>query len=141
VSVISLYPWAAPSTRLALIAFPGLFLVTGRHAEGPGVSRVAGGAVRRRAAAQRFPEDGSASLYQGADVSLWFVYAAHQYLRHTGDEDFVATSLFHTLGDDRPLTTARARAWGSPPTRRLRFHARARRRARRGWTPAPATAW
>ena len=97
VSVISLYPWAAPSTRLALIAFPGLFLVTGRHAEGRAFLASLAALCDGGLLPSEFPEDGSAPLYQGADVSLWFVYAAHQYLRHTGDEDFVRDELFHTL--------------------------------------------
>src|SRR3712207_1010428 len=33
------------------------------------------------------PEDGSAPYYGGADVSLWFVNAVHQYLAYTGDDD------------------------------------------------------
>jgi predicted glycogen debranching enzyme len=35
------------------------------------------------------PEDGSAPRYGGADVSLWFVHAVHEYLRYRGDEALV----------------------------------------------------
>jgi glycogen debranching enzyme len=97
VSVISHYPWAAPSTRLALIAFPGLFLVTGRHAEGRAFLASLAAQLDGGLLPSEFPEDGSAPLYQGADVSLWFVHAAHQYLRYTGDEAFVRDELFHAL--------------------------------------------
>jgi len=35
-----------------------------------------------------FPEDGSTPVYHGADVSLWFISAAYQYVIYTGDNDF-----------------------------------------------------
>ena len=44
-----------------------------------------------------FPEDGSAPLYHGADVSLWFVHAVHQYLRRSGDGATVRRSLYEPV--------------------------------------------
>lgn len=97
VAVVSHYPWAAPSIRLALIAFPGLFLVTGRHAEGRAFLASLAPLLDQGLLPSEFPEEGSTPIYQGADVSLWFVHAVHQYLRCTGDEPFVRGELFEAI--------------------------------------------
>lgn len=96
-AVIPQYPWAAPSGRDALIAFGGLFCVTGRLAEGAGLLLSLTSHLRDGLLPSRFPEDGSAPLYQGADVSLWFVNAVHQYLRHGGEEATVRRHLFEPI--------------------------------------------
>jgi predicted glycogen debranching enzyme len=97
VAVVTQYPWSPPSVRLALVAFPGLFLATGRQAEGRSLllsyARLLDGGLLP----SEFPEDGSPPVYNGADVSLWFVHAAHQYLRHTGDDATVRRELYDTL--------------------------------------------
>ena len=97
VVVATHYPWAAPSIRLGLIAFPGLFLATGRHAEGRALLASLAPLLDGGLLPSELPEDGAPPLYHGADVSLWFVYAVHQYLRYTGDEAFVREHLFHPL--------------------------------------------
>ena len=97
VAVTSQYPWSAPSIRLALIAFPGLFLVTGRHAEGRAFLAALASMLDQGLLPSELPEDGTAPLYEGADVSLWFAQAVHQYLRYTGDDTFVRSHLFEPL--------------------------------------------
>ena len=96
-AVISQYPWAPPSVREALIAFGGLFCVTGRHADGRALLVSLAGKVRDGVLASEFPEDGSAPVYRGADVSLWLIHAVHQYLRHSGDEATVRRSLYEPV--------------------------------------------
>jgi predicted glycogen debranching enzyme len=83
------YPWNAPSPRAALVGFSGLFLVPGRFDDArllllALVERLDNGLLP-----SEFPEDGSAPVYKGADVSLWFVNAVYQYLAYTGDEAMV----------------------------------------------------
>ena len=93
-AVVAQYPWAAPSGRDAMVAFGGLFCATGRLAEGAGLLLSLAGHLRDGLLPSRFPEDGSAPVYHGADVSLWFVNAVHQYLRHGGDEAAVRRHLY-----------------------------------------------
>jgi predicted glycogen debranching enzyme len=94
VAVISQYPWAAPSPREALVAFGGLFCATGRHAEGRALLTSLVPLLRDGLLPSELPEDGSAPLYRGADVSLWFVHAVHQYLRQSGDEPGVLRDFY-----------------------------------------------
>jgi predicted glycogen debranching enzyme len=79
-SVIAAYPWAAPSGRAALIALPGLFLVSGKIAEARIQLQQFIASLRDGLMPAELPEDGSAVAYTAADTSLWFVHAAHQYL-------------------------------------------------------------
>lgn len=86
VAVITDYPWAAPSVRNALIAFPGLFLVTGRLAEGRIFLRSLLPHLKNGLLPSELPENASLPVYRGADVSLWFIHAIHQYLRYAKNE-------------------------------------------------------
>src|SRR4051812_69340 len=106
VAVISQYPWSAPSGRDALIAFGGLFCATRRYAEGKALLQCLATKLQDGLLPSDFPEDGSAPLYHGADVSLWFVHAVHQYLRHSGDEATVRRSLYEPV--DRIIEHYRA---------------------------------
>ena len=92
-AVVGHYPWAPPSGRSALAGFAGLFLVTGRTQEGLSLLRSMASRLDRGLMPSEFAENGSAPLYHGADVSLWFVNAAYAYLRYTGDESAVTSHL------------------------------------------------
>jgi glycogen debranching enzyme len=87
------YPWNAPSPRAALAGFAGMFLVPGRHHQGRSLLLALVGKLERGLLPSEFPEDGSAPLYNGADISLWFVNAVYQYLAYTGDEQSVGQFL------------------------------------------------
>jgi len=97
-SVIAQYPWAPPRGRDALFAFGGLFCVTGRLDEGCALLTSLAGKLQDGLLPSEFPEDGSAPVYHGADVSLWFVNAVHQYLRH-GRAHHRALPRRHEAGD------------------------------------------
>jgi len=86
VTVTTDYPWAPPSVRNALISFPGLFLATGRFDDARSYLRSLVPMLQDGLLPTFIPENGSAALYQGADVSLWFVHAIHQYLHYTADQ-------------------------------------------------------
>ena len=92
---ISDYPWPRPSGRDVLIAFPGLFLATGRFEEARSLLLSTATLLRDGLLPSGYAEDGSAPLYRGADVSLWFINAVWQYLRYSADE---ATVLQNLLG-------------------------------------------
>lgn len=97
VSVIAKYPWGPPLGRDALIGFGGLFCATGRLDEGRALLTALAGKLQNGLVPSEFPEDGSALVYRGADVSLWFVHAVHQYLRHGGDEASVRRNLYEPV--------------------------------------------
>jgi predicted glycogen debranching enzyme len=90
-AMITKFPWAAPSAREALIAFPGILLVTGKLAQAKAMLLNLAARARGGMIPTEFPEDGSAPLYNGADTSLWFVNAVHQYLRYSAVDDDTTT--------------------------------------------------
>jgi predicted glycogen debranching enzyme len=94
---ISGFPWPAPAMRDVLIGFTGLYLVTGRHSDGLAALRAAASTLRDGLLASHFPEDGSAPLYRGADVSLWFINAVRDYLRYTKDNAAVIRHLLEPV--------------------------------------------
>ncbi len=96
-AVIANYPWSAPSGRAGLAGFSGLFLVTGRFQEGRSLLLTMASKIDRGLMPSEFPETGSAPLYHGADVSLWFVNAAFAYLRYTGDQTTFAAQLLDPM--------------------------------------------
>jgi len=80
------YPWNAPSSRPALAGFSGLFLVPWRYDDARSMLLSLVGRLENGLLPSEFPEDGSAPVYKGADIALWFVNAVHQYLAYTRDE-------------------------------------------------------
>jgi glycogen debranching enzyme len=81
-NVLTDLPWAPPNVRNALIAFPGLFLCTTRYADGEAFLRHLVPLIRNGLVPTMLPEDASPPIYSGADTSLWFIHAIHQYLRY-----------------------------------------------------------
>lgn len=95
-AVVAGYPWFGEHSRDALIALPGLCLVTGRHEEARKILRAVvrgldqGLLPARLAPAGQEPEP-------TVDASLWLFVAAWKYLQATGDEAFVRTTLLPAL--------------------------------------------
>ena len=92
--VMTHYPWSSPSIRGALISLPGLMLIPERFEQARALLDSAASLADRGVIPSLLPEDGSRPIYQGADVSLWFINAVYQYGNYTGDE----TSLRRWLG-------------------------------------------
>lgn len=99
VAVISQYPWSAPCGRDALVAFAGLFLTTRRYDEGRRLLLALAAKMRRGLVPSEFTEAAGEPVYHGADVSLWFVHAVHQYFRHTADDATLRRQLFTAVLD------------------------------------------
>src|SRR6266545_3260449 len=79
------YPWFGAWSRDTMIAFEGLFLATGRAAEGRELLRryaamLDGGQLPNTA-------DTGQVEYNAVDATLWFVHAVDTYVRATGDPD------------------------------------------------------
>jgi predicted glycogen debranching enzyme len=94
VAVLTNLPWSPPSVRDALIAFNGLFLLTGRFKEARALLQWCGAALSGGLIPTELPEDGTAPRYTGADTSLWFVNAMHQYVRYSRDDASLRSGLF-----------------------------------------------
>jgi len=97
-NLMSGYPWSAPSGRDAMIDLPGLLLVTGKLVTAKAVLEYFAGLVDHGLMPSDFPTDGSTPRYRGADVSLWFVNAVHEYARYSGDDQTVQR-LFETIDE------------------------------------------
>jgi predicted glycogen debranching enzyme len=84
-SVIAGYPWFADWGRDTFIALPGLLLVTGRFEQARQVLTVFAKYVSEGMIPNRFDDYTNEPHYNTVDASLWFVHAAHEYLRLSGD--------------------------------------------------------
>ncbi len=83
----SIYPWAPPSGRSALIGMGGVLLAGGRLGEARRMLLGFISALRGGLMPSEMPEDGSESRYEAADVALWFIQAASQYLAYEPDDE------------------------------------------------------
>lgn len=82
------YPWLGERGRDAMIALPGLCLVTGRHEDARKILRAAARTLDGGMLPDRLPERGEQPALTSVDASLWFCVAGWKYLQTTGDEDF-----------------------------------------------------
>ncbi|MGA2233501.1 MAG: amylo-alpha-1,6-glucosidase [Tepidisphaeraceae bacterium] len=80
------YHWSSPSVRGEMISLAGLLLVPGRFDEAKSLLEATALLADAGVLPSELPEDSSNPIYHGADVSLWFVNALHQYLQYTGDD-------------------------------------------------------
>jgi predicted glycogen debranching enzyme len=95
VNVISQYPWSPPNARTTLVGFSGLLLVPGRLDEARSLLLWLAGKLQDGLIPTEFDESGEGPVYEGADTALWFINAAGEYFRLTGDEE-TARSLLTT---------------------------------------------
>jgi predicted glycogen debranching enzyme len=86
--VIAGYHWFGDWGRDAMIALPGLTLVTGRFEQARAILRFFGSQVHR-GLVPNFVEGTGQAAYNSADASLWFINAVWQYVRYTGDWSLV----------------------------------------------------
>ncbi len=99
-SVIAGYPWFEDWGRDALISLPGLTLVTKRFVEAREILLTFKQYCHRGIIPNRFPDQaGDKPVYNTVDATLWFFNAVLQYLKYTGDFDFVKEELWDMLQD------------------------------------------
>jgi predicted glycogen debranching enzyme len=96
-SVIAGYPWFEDWGRDAFISLCGLTLVTGRHDVARAVLATFADHMRRGLLPNRFPDKSFTPDYNTVDASLWFVHAAYQYWRYSGDVAFLTKYLYPKL--------------------------------------------
>jgi predicted glycogen debranching enzyme len=85
VSIIAGYPWFSDWGRDSMISLPGLLLCTRRHAEARQVLETFARHRRRGLIPNLFHDHSGAADYNTLDGSLWFLHAACEYLRASGD--------------------------------------------------------
>lgn len=90
------YPWFGEWSRDLFTSYEGLFLCTGRAAEGRAVLQRAAASVSEGMLANT--ADVGALEYNTIDATLWFVHALGRYVAHTGDLD-LARELSATVAD------------------------------------------
>ncbi len=95
--VIAGYPWFESWGRDTFVSLPGLLLVTGRFEEAKKVFLSYAGYCRGGLIPNFIPDRDEQASYNTVDATLWYVNAVYQYLKYTGDFDFVHDHLWDTL--------------------------------------------
>jgi len=97
-SVIAGYHWFADWGRDSLISLPGLTLVLGRFEDAKQVLLTFSQYCRNGLIPNNFPDNPQQTpVYNTVDATLWYFNAILQYLKYTGDLQFVQRALWPTL--------------------------------------------
>ncbi|MGD8506033.1 MAG: amylo-alpha-1,6-glucosidase [Candidatus Bathyarchaeota archaeon] len=97
-SVIAGYHWFEDWGRDSLISLPGLTLVTGRFEDAEEILLTFGNYCHKGIVPNRFPDyAGDKPEYNTVDATLWYFNAVLQFLKYTGNFDFVRQRLWSTL--------------------------------------------
>lgn len=96
-AVIAGYHWFEVWGRDTFVSLPGLLLVTGRFEDARKILWNFRKYCRQGLIPNFLPEEGKQPVYNTVDASLWYVNAALQYLKYTGDFSFVREQLWETL--------------------------------------------
>jgi predicted glycogen debranching enzyme len=89
--VIAGYPWFGTWSRDTMISYEGLFLASGRAAEGRAL--LAGYAATLSEGMLANTADTGRTEYNTADATLWYVHAVERHVAATGDTDLAADLL------------------------------------------------
>jgi predicted glycogen debranching enzyme len=85
ISIIAGYPWFSDWGRDSMISLPGLLLCTGRFSEARRVLETFARHRRNGLIPNLFHDHSGAADYNTLDGSLWFLHAACEYLKFSGD--------------------------------------------------------
>lgn len=96
-SVIAGYHWFEDWGRDAFISLPGLTLVTGRFDDARRIFRLFTKFFNNGLIPNYISDDHVKAYYNAVDASLWYVNAVLQYLKYTGDFEFVYAELWETM--------------------------------------------
>lgn len=92
-TIVAGYPWFADWGRDAMIALPGLCLVTRRFKEAKKILQKFAEYIDDGMIPNRFPDSGEKPEYNTIDATLWFFNALYQYYRYSGDKLFIKSIL------------------------------------------------
>ena len=97
-SVIAGYHWFEDWGRDSLISLPGLTLVTGRFEDAKQILLTFKHYCSEGIVPNRLPDHaGEKPNYKTVDATLWYFNAVLQYLKYTGDLDFVHKQMWSLL--------------------------------------------
>lgn len=96
-SVIAGYPWFEDWGRDTFISLAGLTLVTGLFDVARSILATFADHMRHGLLPNRFPDKSVSPDYNTVDASMWYVHAAYQYWRYSGDLAFLTKYLFPKL--------------------------------------------
>jgi len=97
-SVIAGYHWFEDWGRDSLISLPGFTLITGRFRDAEEILLTFKQYCKDGLVPNRFPDKkGDEPVYNSVDASLWFFNALLQYLKYTGNLNFVYEELWDAL--------------------------------------------
>ena len=85
-TILAGFPWFLDWGRDTFISLPGLLLETERYEQAASVLTTFAGAVSKGMIPNRFDDYNNTPHYNSIDASLWFVHAAFEYVRKSGDE-------------------------------------------------------
>ena len=94
--VVAGYPWFGAWSRDTMISYEGLFLATGRGAQGRDLLRSYAATLSEGMLANT--ADTGSVEYNTADGTLWFLHAVGRHVALTGDHDLAAELLPALLG-------------------------------------------
>jgi predicted glycogen debranching enzyme len=89
--VVAGYPWFGAWSRDTMLSYEGLFLATGRAAEGRSLLRAYAGRLSRGMLPNT--ADTGRVRYNTVDATLWFLHAVGRHVAVTGDTDLAAELL------------------------------------------------
>jgi predicted glycogen debranching enzyme len=92
-TVLAGYPWFADWGRDTFISLPGLMLTTRRFEQARQVLKVFAEYVSEGMIPNRFDDYTNEPHYNTVDASLWFIHAAHEYVRLSGDRELYDQTL------------------------------------------------
>jgi predicted glycogen debranching enzyme len=96
-SVIAGYHWFGVWGRDTFVSLPGLLLVTGRFDEAKQVLLTFVNCMKDGLIPNFISDEDGSSVYNTVDATLWYVNAVLQYVKYTGDLEFVRQQLWNTL--------------------------------------------
>jgi len=96
-TILAGFPWFADWGRDAFVALPGLLLSTGKFAEAKSVLTTFAQAADEGMVPNRFDDRSGTAHFNSVDASLWFINAAFEYLKATGDSHTFTQELLPTI--------------------------------------------
>jgi len=97
-SIIAGYHWFEDWGRDALISLPGLTLIPKRFYDAEEILLTFKEYCQDGLIPSHFPDrTGDKPAYDSADTSLWFINAVFQFLKYTGNYDFVRRQLWESM--------------------------------------------
>jgi len=96
-TILAGYHWLSDWGRDAMIALNGLTLVTNRFSDARLILMSFAKNSTSGLIPDNFPEWGEKPQYNSIDTSLWFIISCYNYLRTTGDLEFIDEYLYPTM--------------------------------------------